>query len=93
MSYDAREKFCPPLRPLDACDHPSVPNAVSAAARAGFGAIPECRVLSFFLSNGQYRAQLRFSKNGASVTLTARTLGELVTDALAIHQSLGQEAA
>lgn len=85
--------FCPPLRALDVFDHGSVPNAMAQAARAGFGAIPDCRVTSFILSGGKYRASMRFSPKGAPVSLTADTIAELVTTATDIAAATRQEAA
>lgn len=87
--------FCPPLRPLDVFDHGSVPNSMATAARAGFSAIPACRVTSFICSGGKYRATMHFSPNGAPVALEATTLAELLTTALRIHADIqhGQEAA
>jgi hypothetical protein len=78
-----------PSRPLDVFDAATVDLNTAAYARAGFTAIPNCEVVSFFYSNGEYRTTVRLAPKGAPVPISARTIAELVTRALTLREALG----
>jgi hypothetical protein len=74
---------------LDVFDNPTVPMQHARFARAGFTAIPNLTVASFFYGNGQYRATVRLTPKGAPVPLSDSTIMGLITQALTLREAFG----